>query len=61
MREINVKWKIYENSQDILVPRCKSKNYTTNGYRLYNNVMCRSAKVDISISNSLIKRNNFNN
>ena len=51
MREINVKWKIYENSQDILVPRCKSKNYTTNGYRLYNNVMCRSAKVDISISN----------
>ena len=46
MGEINVKWKIYENSQDILVPRWKSKNYTTNGYKLYNNVMCRLAKVD---------------
>ena len=46
MGEINVKWRKYEYSEGILVPNYRSKNYTTEGYKVYKNINYLLAKVD---------------
>ena len=46
MGEIQVKWIVYVNHQDVWISSFKTKKFTTNGYKLYNNVNHLLAKVD---------------
>jgi hypothetical protein len=46
MGEIQVKYKEYVNDQNVLISSFKTEKFTTNGYKLYNNVIYRLAQVD---------------
>jgi hypothetical protein len=48
MGNINVKWKVYVNENGFMVPSYKTMNYTTDGYKLYNNVSYKFAKLDMT-------------
>jgi hypothetical protein len=46
MGKINVKWRIYVNQGGNLLPKYVSKNYRNDGYKFYENIQHRLAKLN---------------
>jgi hypothetical protein len=48
MGKINVKWKVYVNENGIKVVNFRTKSFTTDCYKLYNNTSYKFAKLDMT-------------